>query len=171
MLPSSILLDSAVCMPICVKRNQYGCFNAKTQPNEHASKYSGKIYFQGWLEVAHLAMGQNPVPPVNITIPTKIASKMGGEFTYPKMGSQNGFDNHSHLSHAPSEPLAAVTGSLTRLVRGKAGGVQTPGVGCLAAASSSDRLRSVRSGQMENESRFGSPDRKPPARAQGNEME
>ena len=22
---------------------------------------------------------------------------MGGEFTYPKMGSQNGFDNHSHI--------------------------------------------------------------------------
>ena len=32
-----------------------------------------------------LAMGQNPVPPVNIPIPTKIGSKMGGEFTYPKM--------------------------------------------------------------------------------------
>ena len=29
-----------------------------------------------------------------IPIPTKIGSKMGGEFTYqPKMGSQNGFDN------------------------------------------------------------------------------
>ena len=27
-------------------------------------------------------MGQNPVPPVNIPIPTKIGSKMGGEFTY-----------------------------------------------------------------------------------------
>ena len=32
------------------------------------------------------------VPPVNIPIPTKIGSKMGGEFTYPKVGSQNGFD-------------------------------------------------------------------------------
>ena len=29
--------------------------------------------------------------------PTKIGSKMGGEFTYPKMGSQNGFDNHGHM--------------------------------------------------------------------------
>ena len=29
----------------------------------------------------NLAMGQNPVPPVNIPIPTKIGSKMGGEFT------------------------------------------------------------------------------------------
>ena len=25
-----------------------------------------------------MAMGQNPVPPVNISIPTKIGSKMGG---------------------------------------------------------------------------------------------
>ena len=29
-----------------------------------------------------MAMGQNPAPPVNIPIPTKIGSKMGGEFTY-----------------------------------------------------------------------------------------
>ena len=43
-------------------------------------------------------MGQNPVPPVNIPILTKIGSKMGGEFTYPKMGFQNGFDNHGHFS-------------------------------------------------------------------------
>ena len=34
-----------------------------------------------------MAVGQKTVPPVNIPIPTKIASKMGGEFTYPKMGS------------------------------------------------------------------------------------
>ena len=40
----------------------------------------------------------NPAPLVNIPIPTKIGSKMGGEFTEnPEMGSQNGFDNHSHL--------------------------------------------------------------------------
>ena len=31
---------------------------------------------------SHIAMGQNPVPPVNIPIPTKIPTKMGGEFTY-----------------------------------------------------------------------------------------
>ena len=36
-------------------------------------------------------MGQNP-RPVNILISSKIGSKMGGEFTFPKMGSQNGFD-------------------------------------------------------------------------------
>ena len=33
-------------------------------------------------------MGHNPVPAVNIPIPTKIGSEMGGEFTYPKMGSR-----------------------------------------------------------------------------------
>ena len=32
-----------------------------------------------------MAMGQKPVPPVNIPIPTKIGPKMGGEFTYPKL--------------------------------------------------------------------------------------
>ena len=30
----------------------------------------------------HVAMGQNPVPSVNIPIRAKIGSKMGGEFTY-----------------------------------------------------------------------------------------
>ena len=30
------------------------------------------------LNVGHMAMGQKPVPPVNIPIPTKIGSKMGG---------------------------------------------------------------------------------------------
>ena len=45
-------------------------------------------------------MGQNPVHPVNIPIPTKIGSKIGGApKTPPKMGSQNGFDNHGHRSH------------------------------------------------------------------------
>ena len=35
----------------------------------------------------HVAMGQKPVPQLNIPFPTKIGSKLGGEFTYPKMGS------------------------------------------------------------------------------------
>ena len=35
-----------------------------------------------------MARGQNPVVLVNIPIPTKIRSQIGGEFTYPKMGSQ-----------------------------------------------------------------------------------
>ena len=45
----------------------------------------------------------NLPPAVNIPIPTKIGSKMGGEFTETlKMGSQNGFDHHSHLQiHRP----------------------------------------------------------------------
>ena len=33
----------------------------------------------------HMAMGQKPVPPVNIPIPTKIGSKMGGAPKTPKM--------------------------------------------------------------------------------------
>ena len=46
-----------------------------------------------WHIRAHLAMGQHPVPPVNIPIPTKIGSTMGGEFTYPQNGiNHNGFD-------------------------------------------------------------------------------
>ena len=51
---------------------------------------------------------------MNIPIPTKMKSKMGGEFTYPKMGSpyrwrtypkmgsQNGLDNRSHIGGAPT---------------------------------------------------------------------
>ena len=42
-----------------------------------------------------VAMGQNPNrTPVNI-IPTKIGSKMGGEFTYQPKWDPIGFDNHS----------------------------------------------------------------------------
>ena len=46
-------------------------------------------------------MGQTPVFTVNIPIPPNIGSKMGGEVTYPKMGSQTGFD-HSHGFRFPS---------------------------------------------------------------------
>ena len=48
-------------------------------------------------DLAIYGHGSNRFPPVNIPIPTKTGSKMGGEFTYPKVGSQNGFDNHSHI--------------------------------------------------------------------------
>ena len=44
----------------------------------------------------HMAMGQNPnrfAPSEHQPIPTEIGSKMGGEFTCPKMGSQNGSDS------------------------------------------------------------------------------
>ena len=34
------------------------------------------------IDCSHLAMGQKPVPPVNIPLPTNIGSTMGGEFTY-----------------------------------------------------------------------------------------
>ena len=46
--------------------------------------------------VHYLAMAQNPgYPPVNIPIPPKLGSKMGGEFTYPKMVPL--VLTHSHL--------------------------------------------------------------------------
>ena len=32
------------------------------------------------------------------SIRTKIETKMSGQFTYPKMGCQNGFDNHCHMA-------------------------------------------------------------------------
>ena len=38
-----------------------------------------------------MAMGQHPVPPVNIPTPTKIGSEMGGEFTYQNGIPKNGF--------------------------------------------------------------------------------
>ena len=47
----------------------------------------------------HMA-GQNPGYPKSSEHPnptTKIGPKTGGEFTYPKMGSQNGFDNHGRV--------------------------------------------------------------------------
>ena len=56
-----------------------------------------------------MAMGQNHVPPVNIPIPTKIGSKMGGEFTYPKMGS-HWFFNHSHIIYFCRGPLVPCFG-------------------------------------------------------------
>ena len=44
-----------------------------------------------------MAMGQNPVPPVNIPIPTKIGSKMGGELTYQPKWDPIGFDPQPHV--------------------------------------------------------------------------
>ena len=43
--------------------------------------------FAAFFPDLNVAMGQNPVPPVSIPIPTKIGPTMGGAFTYPKMGS------------------------------------------------------------------------------------
>ena len=59
----------------------------------------------------HLAMGQNPVPPVHIPIPTKIGSKVGGEFTYqpkwdPKTSHVVLFANH--LDNATSDKSPSV---------------------------------------------------------------
>ena len=49
------------------------------------------------IETTHLAMDKNPVIPVNIPIPTKIGSEMGGEFTYQPKWDPIGFDNHSNF--------------------------------------------------------------------------
>ena len=68
----------------------------KDSPRVHSSDIR-KTVFPG-----DVAMGQNPVP-VNIPIPTEISTKMGGEITYPKMGSQSGFDNHSHVKGSPKQ--------------------------------------------------------------------
>ena len=57
-----------------------------------------------------MAMGQNPVPPVNIPIPTKIGSKMGGAPT-----NQNGVPlvlTHSHISLITESPVAVVCFSM-----------------------------------------------------------
>ena len=51
----------------------------------------------------HVAMGQNSVPPVNIPIPTKISSKMGGAPT-PKMVPL--VLTHSHVAFSyKTQPL------------------------------------------------------------------
>ena len=40
----------------------------------------------------HMAMGPNPVPPANIPMPTKIGSKMVGEFTHQPKWDPIGVD-------------------------------------------------------------------------------
>ena len=58
-----------------------------------------------------MAMGQNPnrTPSEHPNPTIKIGSKMGGEFAYqPKMGSQKGFDNHSHIQVADKGQLLAI---------------------------------------------------------------
>ena len=48
-----------------------------------------------------MAIGQKPVPSVNLPIPTKIGSLkwvLNSPKQTPEMGSQNGFDNHSQMS-------------------------------------------------------------------------
>ena len=50
----------------------------------------GNLEMQDSRPFKHMAMGQNPVPPVNIPIPTKIGSKLGGAYL-PQNGTI-GFD-------------------------------------------------------------------------------
>ena len=60
---------------------------------------------------AQMAMGQKPIPPVNIPIPTEIGSKMGGEFTYPKMVPVVLTHSQIFPLHIPTEPPAESTRS------------------------------------------------------------
>ena len=55
--------------------------------NDSGQELSLEIGMRNIVHLGYMAMGQNPVPLVNIPIPTKIGSKMGGEFIYPKMRS------------------------------------------------------------------------------------
>ena len=55
------------------------------------------------MEVFHMATGQKPVSPVNIPIPTKIGSKIGGEFTYQPKWDPIGFDPQPYfLANQPT---------------------------------------------------------------------
>ena len=56
-------------------------------------KISGFRLVSDTKQGSYKAMGQNPVPPMNIPIPTKIGSKMGGAPTNQN-GIENGFDPH-----------------------------------------------------------------------------
>ena len=50
------------------------------------------------------AMGQKPVPPVNIPIASKIYSKTCGAPKPPKWDQfHNGFDNHGHMALSPTQ--------------------------------------------------------------------
>ena len=53
-----------------------------------------EIYKQ---HLRQMAMSQNPVNPVNIPIPTKLGSKIGGEFTCQPKWYQTGFDPNCQI--------------------------------------------------------------------------
>ena len=78
-----------------------------------------KAVLGGGGSICHMAMGQNPVPSVNIPIPTKIGSKMGGALKTPKWTNQNPFPLTLALT-TPGLPLgitarAAITALATGL--------------------------------------------------------
>ena len=57
-----------------------------TQPKKHRVRHTYRLQTADSSPPNRgedMAMGRKPVPPVNIPIPTKLGSKMGGEFTYP----------------------------------------------------------------------------------------
>ena len=68
----------------------------------------------------HMAMGHNPVPPVNIPIPTT-GSKMGGEFTYQPKWNPIGFDPQ----HEPFAFLVALDPPAKSSTSGGVGGKHT----------------------------------------------
>ena len=76
--------------------NSRHLLQSKTLQNGNASPFGLPTW--PWVKI-------QIVPQVNIPIPTKIGSEMGGEFTYqPKWDrSQNAFDNHS-LTKGPKVP-------------------------------------------------------------------
>ena len=53
----------------------------------------------GQKHTQEMGVGRNPVPPVNVPIPTKIPTKMGGELTYPKMGFHWFSQAQPHMFH------------------------------------------------------------------------
>ena len=91
---------------VCVKQMQNGgggflLVLSRECGNEPGMVYRGPSFIpclsHHRMLLCDMARGQSPVPPVNIPTPTKIPTKMGGECTCPKMGSQNGFDNHRQM--------------------------------------------------------------------------
>ena len=63
-----------------------------------------------------MAVGQNPVPPVNIPIPSKIGSKMGGEFTYqPKWDPNTVLHNQSVANHGQAKRWTRSLPALRRI--------------------------------------------------------
>ena len=85
----------------CSPLGPYGLLSLRSWIGQGALEFQGSMFPSSLsaFEVAvlllcqrHLAMGQNPVPPVSIPIPTKIGSKMGGAFTYQPKWDPIGFE-------------------------------------------------------------------------------
>ena len=77
--------------------------NSKRVPSRHAFHHilfhGAPIVLLSLRKSYHLAMGQNPVPPVNIPISTKIGSKMGGAPAPTPKWDPMGFDPWPFRAH------------------------------------------------------------------------